>query len=77
MKRENGILIALLAFAAGVGVGMLLAPTSGDQLRRALRDRAKQLPDDLKAQLKKFPDLYADLDFSDIAGKDLDLDLMK
>lgn len=48
MERQNGFLIGLTGLAAGIAVGLLLAPKSGRDLRKDIRRTARHLPGDLQ-----------------------------
>ncbi|MBC8044882.1 MAG: YtxH domain-containing protein, partial [Rhizobacter sp.] len=41
MERQNGFLIGLTGLAAGIAVGLLLAPKSGRDLRKDIRRTAR------------------------------------
>ncbi|MDX2127963.1 MAG: YtxH domain-containing protein [Chloroherpetonaceae bacterium] len=69
MSSGGKFLLGLGAFAAGVAVGLLIAPKSGKELR-----------EDIKKKVKGFPDLYKD-DLNgvdvEISGRDLEEQLIK
>jgi gas vesicle protein len=66
MTRGQSIAIGLIGFAAGVVVGMLIAPKSGKELR-----------DDIRRNAKKATDLYDDLEFGSLTENEMESELVK
>lgn len=52
-SRTKGIAIGVLSFMAGVGIGLLLAPKSGKELRSDIKDAAKDAIDAAKDAAKE------------------------
>ena len=61
MGKSSNILIALLAgAAAGVAIGMLIAPEKGSDSRKKLADSAKKLADGILEKAGEVIDQMAD-----------------
>ena len=62
MKNSNSILIGILgAAAAGVVIGMVLAPKKGEKLRKDIRSSAGDFTNQLGDLLSKGKDKYNEL----------------
>jgi len=64
MTRGQGIAIGVFSFLAGVAVGMLLAPKSGKELRK-----------ELKEKIENATDLYGNINFSNLTEEEVDREL--
>ena len=57
--HENHALRSVLSFAAGVGVGiaagMLLAPSSGEELRNSLSDKVQNISGKVRGRSESYP----------------------
>lgn len=57
--REDHTLRNLLAFAAGIGVGvgagMLLAPSSGTELRSQISDKVQEIGNKVRSRTENYP----------------------
>lgn len=53
MSTKNVLLGAVIGFAAGAAIGVLMAPRSGKETRYILKKKGKQAQSDLNAQLDK------------------------
>ncbi|KER10586.1 MAG: hypothetical protein HY22_03570 [[Candidatus Thermochlorobacteriaceae] bacterium GBChlB] len=65
MTKSQGFLIGVLSFAAGVGIGLLLAPKSGRDLRKDIKRSAT------------LSNLFEDLDFSTSSSREIERELSK
>lgn len=63
---ESEIIIGLVMFAVGVGIGVLFAPKPGEALRAELAEQARN-----------FPDIYGDLTLENIDREDVERELLK
>ncbi len=55
-NRSDSLMAFLLGAAVGAGVALLLAPATGDEVRKKLADSARRLGDDLDDKLKTAKD---------------------
>lgn len=55
-NRSDALMAFLLGAAVGAGVALLLAPATGDEVRKKLSDGARRLGDDLDDKLKTAKD---------------------
>jgi gas vesicle protein len=60
MTKGQGFAVGFLAFAAGIALGMLIAPKTGKELRN-----------DLQKAAQKVTDLYEDLNFADLTENEI------
>jgi gas vesicle protein len=51
-NRTDALMAFLLGAAVGAGVALLLAPASGEEMRRKLSDSARRLGEDLDDKVK-------------------------
>lgn len=63
---ESEIIIGLVMFAVGVGIGVLFAPKPGEVLRTELAEQARN-----------FPDIYGDLTLENLDRGDIERELLK
>jgi hypothetical protein len=66
MTRIQAMIIGIASFAAGVIIGMLVAPKSGKELRKELSESAAKLPH-----------LYDDLKLPRLSPSEVERDLIK
>lgn len=55
-NRTDALMAFLLGAAVGAGVALLLAPASGEEMRRKLSDSARRLGDDVDDKLNAVKD---------------------
>ena len=73
-NRTDALMAFLLGAAVGAGVALLLAPASGEEMRRKLSDSARRLGEDLdekvRARRKNLKSRAGDLKAAVGAGRD-------
>jgi gas vesicle protein len=69
------LLAALIGVAAGIGVGMLIAPAKGSKTRKRLKKRimgiADMMQDDLSEKVNAFKSAFASNDEEELAEEPL------
>lgn len=55
-QRSDTLLAFLLGAAVGAGVALLLAPTTGEEARKRIGEKARQLGDDVDQKMKGVKD---------------------
>ena len=67
------MLAALIGVAAGIGVGMLIAPAKGSKTRKRLKKRimgiADMMQDDLSEKVNAFKSAFTPYDEEELAGE--------
>lgn len=65
MEREGSALAVIMAFVsgamAGLGVGLMLAPRSGEESRKVLRGYAKKAEEEITDTMKDLSEKVTDL----------------
>lgn len=72
------MLAALVGLAAGVGIGILIAPAKGSKTRKRLKKRimgiADMMQEDLSEKVNAFKSAFAPEENEDLAGEEIRTD---
>ena len=60
MSAQRILVAALSGFVAGVAVGLMVAPSSGSELRQRIADSASDLTDNVKDKIRNLRSKAAD-----------------